>query len=82
MDPTLGIYKEINNEIEDKSSFKKMKRSETIKINNKNKAIKQKPEIKQKIKQKSEIKQKLKSKIEIRIRKKKNDNAIIYIFPI
>jgi hypothetical protein len=50
MDPTLDVYEEINNEIENKSSFKRVKRSGAIKINNKNKAIKQKPEIKQEIK--------------------------------
>jgi hypothetical protein len=50
MDPTLDIYKEINSEIEDKSHFKKIKRSGTTKTNNKNKIIKQKSEIKQKIK--------------------------------
>jgi hypothetical protein len=50
MNPTLNVYKEIDSEIEDKSFFKKIKRSGITKTDNKNKAIKQKPEIKQKIK--------------------------------
>jgi hypothetical protein len=55
-DPTLGVYRKIDSEIENKSFSKRVKRSGATKTNNKNKAIKQKPEIKQEIKQKSEIK--------------------------
>jgi hypothetical protein len=46
VNPTLGVYREIDSEIENKSSFKRVKRSGAIKTDNKNKIIKQKPEIK------------------------------------